>query len=220
MYSVWTWPECTLPTARDAVTAIAHNNRWLIVAGGREDGYQSLSRVDILNLPDGQWYSGARLPQPTHKMSAAVIGNTLVLLGGATSANELYGTWAVFSVQLDDLISQAVSHRGDHALASTWLHLPHTPVVSYTALAFNGALLAIGGNKSYDPTATTCGIHMFKPSTRTWVEAGQLQINRWRCACTVLPTGEIFIAGGAGGPTRPRAVGEQLQREVHIATLQ
>ena len=224
VYSVQTWSKCTLPTARDAVTAITHDNRWLIVAGGREDGYRSLSRVDILNLPDCQWYSGARLPQPTHKMSAAVISNTLVLLGGATSANELYGTGEVFSVQLDDLISQAVSdsRKSDHALASVWLHLPHTPVVSCTALAFNAALLAIGGNKSHmhDPTATTCGIHMFKPSTRTWAEAGQLQINRWRCACTVLPSDEILIAGGAGGPTRPRAVGEQLQREVHIAALQ
>ena len=221
MYSVRTLPECTLPIARDAVTAITHDNRWLIVAGGREDGYRSLSRVDILNLPDGQWYTGAQLPQPTHKMSAAVIGNTLVLLGGATSTNELYGTWAVFCAQLDDLISRVVTSRSDHTiLASMWLHLPHTPIASCTALVFNGALLAIGGNKSYDPTATTCGIHMFKPSTRTWVEAGQLQIYRWRCACAVLPSGEIFIAGGAGGPTRPRAVGEQLQREVHIATLQ
>lgn len=89
MYSVRTWPECTLPTARDAATVIAYDNKWLIVAGGREDAYRSLSRVDILNLHNGQWYSGAQLPQPTHKMSAAVIGNALVLLGGATSANEL-----------------------------------------------------------------------------------------------------------------------------------
>lgn len=218
MYSVRTWPECTLPTACDAATAIAHDNKWLIVAGGRDDAYRSLSRVNILNLQDGQWYSGAPLPQPTHKMSAAVIGNALVLLGGATSTNELYGTWIVFSVNLDDLIYEAVPHRSGHEFASPWQRLSDTPVVSCTALAFNGALLAIGGNKPGDSSASH--IYLFKPSTRTWVEAGQLQVDRLRCACTVLPSGEIFIAGGAGGATRPRAVGEQLQREVHIAALQ
>lgn len=63
-------------------------------------------------------------------------------------------------------------------------------------------------------------MYLFNPSTMMWVEAGQLQIDRLRCACAVLPSSEIFIAGGASRTARPRAFGEQLQREVHIAALQ
>jgi hypothetical protein len=200
----WTYRlETGLPTTgRDAATAITHDNKYLIVAGGRDDAYQSLSRVDILDMHSSQRlsYSGAPLPQPAHKMTAAVLGNTLVLLGGAGADNEFLNK--VFSVKLDDLIAGAVSPGGE-LLASPWQTLPDTPVVSATVLAFNGALLAVGA----------AHVHVFKPSTRKWVEAGQLQIDRWRCACAVLPSGEIFIAGGA-----TRTVG-QVQREVHIAAL-
>ena len=192
-----------LPTACDASTAVVHDKKWLIVAGGRDDAYLILSKVYILDLHCHQWYSGAPLPQPAHKMTAAVIGSTLVLLGGAGADNEFLNK--VFSVQLDNLISQAISHES--VLASPWQNLPDIPVVSSTALAFNGALLAVGGNKPEDLNATQ--IHLFKPSSGTWVEAGHLLVGRLRCACKVLPSGEIFIAGSSGVNSK----------RVHIAAL-
>ena len=200
------WKYCSesLPSiGRDSSTAVVYNSRWLIVAGGRDDEYQSLSRVDILNLQNSEWYPGASLPQPAHKMTAAVIGNTLVLLGGVGGDGNKFLS-KVFSVKLDDLVLVAP--------ASPWQTLPDTPVVSATVLAFNGALLAIGGNRHDQWQWSARRIHLFKPSTKTWIEAGQLQIDRWRCACTVLPSGEIFIAGGATSPAG------QAQREVHIGT--
>ena len=215
----WTYRLETLPTTgRDAATAITHDNKYLIVAGGRGDAYESLSRVDILDMHNSQClsYSGAPLPQPAHKMTAAVLGNTLVLLGGSGDDNEFLNK--IFSVKLDDLITEAVSPHGSELLASLWQNVPNTPVVSATVLAVNGALLAVGGSRpiasdSNSRWSAAC-VHMFKPSIRMWVEAGQLQVDRWRCACAVLPSGEIFIAGGA-----TTTVG-QVQREVHIATLQ
>ena len=177
----------------------------MIVAGGRDDAYKSLSQVDILDLHDCQWYSGALLPQPAHKMTATVIGNALVLLGGASGYDFLN---KVFGVKLNDLISQAVSQ--EDTLASPWQSLPDTPVVFSIALAFNGALLAIGGSKLGGLNATK--IHLFKPGSGTWVEAGHLHINRLRCVCKVLPSGEIFIAGGGNS--------SGALREVHIAGLQ
>lgn len=210
----WIYRLETLPaTGRDAATAVTHNNKYLIVAGGRDDGYQSLSRVDILDLHNSRLsYSGAPLPQPAHKMTAAVFGNTLVLLGGAGADNAFLSK--VFSIKLDDLISEAVSNGNGDLLASPWQSLPDTTTVSATVLAFNGALLAVGGNRPSDSQSSATHVHVFKPSTRMWVEAGRLLIDRWRCACAVLPTGEIFVAGGA-----TRTIG-QVQREVHIAALQ
>ena len=59
-------------------------------------------------------------------------------------------------------------------------------------------------------------IHLFNPNTQTWVEAGQLLIDRLNCACTVLPSGEMFIAGGSSSLSGRL----QIQKEVHTATLQ
>lgn len=199
-------PMCVLLTARDAATAVAYNNRWLVVVGGRDDHYQSLSEVDIIDLTNHQSYHGAPLPQPAHKMTAAVVGNTLVLLGGADSCSVVLNK--VFSVKLDDLISHAVSFKFASESISPWQTLPDTPVAFSTALAFNGNLLAIGGYKRNL-------IHLFDPSTRTWIEAGQLLINRHNCACAVLPSGDIFIAGGA----MTSGLSVQIQEEVYIATL-
>lgn len=122
----------------------------------------------------------------------------------------------VFCVQLDDLISQAVSHKSE--LASPWQILPDTPVESCTALAFDGALLAVGGSKDDDGQSAKC-MHMFKPSTRTWVEAGCLPTNRWRCACALLPTSEIFIAGGAVNRSGFGARANYYKSEVHIIVV-
>ena len=186
----------------------------MIVAGGRDDAYQSMSRVDILDLHNHQWYSGAPLPQPAHKMTAAVIGNTLVLMGGAGGSNEFFNK--VFSIKLDDLTSEAISHKTE--FASPWQTLPGTPVVSASVLAFNGAMLAMGGNRPDDSRSITCAtyIHLFKPSTKTWVLVGHLPINRWRCACAVLPSGEIFLAGGA----LQHDIHVGVENRVHIGALQ
>lgn len=205
---------CVLLTARDAATAISYDNRWLIVIGGRDDAYQSLSKVDIVDVSKNISHSGAPLPQPAHKITAAVIGNTLVLLGGAATCNCSVFLNKVFSVKLDDLISHAVSSsKFASESTSPWQTLPDTPagLAFPTALAFNGTLLAIGGNKQGDLVDEKY-IHLFDPKTKAWVEAGELLINRHGCACTVLPSGEIFITGGCSG--------RQTERTVHIATLQ
>ena len=100
----------------------------------------------------------------------------------------------VFRVCLDDLISQAVSASAPPT-PSPWQSLPDTPLIYSTALAFNGALLAVGGGRYSEGTA----IYHYKPSSRSWVEAGELPTKRSRCTCTVLPSGDLYVAGGGGG---------------------
>ena len=208
----WTPEISVLLTARDAATAIAYDDRWLIVVGGRDDAYQSLSKVDIVDVMDNyRLYPGAPLPQHAHKMTAAVVGSTLVLLGGFDDVNSLNNR--VFSVKLDDLISQAVLSESESA--SLWQSLPNTPVVSCAALAFNGTLLAIGGSQPGDPgwNSEYTDLHVFNFGTRAWAEAGKLLTSRLKCACTVLPSGEMFITGGSS------FVSGRFKKEVHIAAL-
>ena len=117
---------------------------------------------------------------------------TCYLLGGFTE-----GGAPVFSVCLDDLISQAVSQSASASAPPTpppWQSLPDTLLGCSTALAFNGALLAVGGGGFMGSTV----IYHYQPSSNSWVKAGELPTGRCACTCTVLPNGDLYVAGGFG----------------------
>ena len=117
-------------------------------------------------------------------------GNMWYLSRGFTSAFQ--SNKHVFSVCLDELISQAVSQSTGTTSPSTpssWQTLTDAPLTLSTILVLNGALLAVGGDNS-------SAIHHYEPSHKSWVKVGDLPTVRWYCACTVLPNGEIFVAGG------------------------
>jgi hypothetical protein len=103
---------------------------------------------------------------------------------------------------LDDLISQAVSQPASASALPTpspWQSLPDTPLIYSTALVFNGALLAVGGG-NYGNRA----IYHYQPSSRSWVKAGELPTGRSHCTCTVLPSGDLYVAGGDVDGTEQR----------------
>ena len=192
----WTHPLPPMTTACSAPSVATYNNRWLVVMGGVGDETY-LSRVEILDTTgSGQWYQAASLPQPSDSVSIATIGNMCYLLGGysrGVSSN------VVSHVQLDELISQAVSQPADARAPPTqtpWMMLPYKPLQCSAALAINGALLAIGGFEG----STT--IYHYQPSSRSWVKAGELPAARSHCCCTILPSGEVLVAGGSYGATR------------------
>ena len=104
---VGTHPLPPMTTACRLPSVATHNNRWLVVMGGVGDG-TSLSRVEILDTTgSGQWYQVAPLPQPCSWVSTATIGNMCYILGGFSTVGD--PSKKVFSVPLDELISQAVS---------------------------------------------------------------------------------------------------------------
>ena len=194
----WTHPLPPMTTACNSPSVATHNNRWLVVMGGYGDGI-SLSRVEILDTDSTQWYHAASLPQPLSDSLPAIIGNMCYLLGGSTKGGT--GSKKVFSVCLDDLISQAVSQPASASAPPTpspWQSLPDTPLDRSTALAFNGALLAVGGS-----LMGSKAIYHYQSSSRSWVKARELPTkNRSECTCTVLPCGDLYVAGGAGAAQR------------------
>ena len=193
----WTHPLPPMTTACNSPSVATHNNRWLVVMGGY-GGKNHFSRVEILDTTEpGQWHHAASLPQPCYDVSLATIGNTCYLLGGFTRGG--VPSKKVFSVCMDDLISQAVSQPASASAPPTpspWQSLPDTPLTNSTALAFNGALLAVGGGRG------TTVIYLYQPSSRSWIKAGELPIWRSECTCTVLPSGDLYVAGGTSTGVR------------------
>ena len=181
-----------MPTPRCCMS-IAYNDWWIVVAGGRNDNDETISKVEIFNVSEEKWIEGASLPQGAEKMTAAIVRNKVVLLGGASGTHGGFHL-EVFCLSLDNLAPQTASYTSE-----LWQRLTSTPFRCFTALAYNGALLAIGGE---DSTMKHSVIYIYQPRKKCWVKAGDMPTNRVRCACTVLPNGEIFIAGGATSSSR------------------
>ena len=183
----WTHPFPVLPTPRHSVSVISYH-KWLIVAGSDVNSSYT-TRVEILDTSSRQWYEAAPLPNACGEMSSAINGNMWYLSRGFSS---LGANKHVFSVCLDELISQAVSQSAgvtSPSLPSPWQTLPDTPLEDSTVLVLNEALLAVGGQGS-------SAIHLYRPSNSSWVKVGDLPTERSRYACIVLPSVEILVAGG------------------------
>ena len=231
----WTNPFPPMPTARHLPSVVTHDNRWLVVVGGKLELEDSLvgtvtANVEILDTTLGQWYHGAPAPQPCQTASTATVGNMCYAIGGFTKGDS--SSSKVFSMCLDDLISQAVPQPASVIVPPTQStspletipHTPHTPstlpwetlydtpLPLSTALALNGALLAIGGLEN--GTRASKAIYLYQPSSKKWVKAGELPTVRATCACIVLTSQEILVAGGFG--SIPGGVTDRVE----VATLQ
>lgn len=182
----WTYPFPEMPTPRYSTSVVCYQ-RWLIVAGGAAG--RSVSKVEILDTQSMQWYEGSLLPKKCSQMSSTINGNMWYLSSGVSLG--LQANQQVFSVCLDELISQAVSAQpvGVTSTSSLWHILTDIPLKHSIILILNGGLLAIGGNSS-------SAIYHYQPNSRIWVEVNHLPTKRSRCTCVILPTGEIFVAGG------------------------
>ena len=191
----WTHPLPELTTACYSPSVTSHSNRWLVVMGGYADGENLLSRVEILDLTEPkQLYHAASLPQPCAQVLPATIGNWCYLLGGDTTRGVL--SKKVLCVCLDDLIQQASALPSVAPTSSPWQSLPDTPVALSTSLAFNGALLAVGGDIS-----GSTAIYHYQPTRKSWVKAGELPSKRLYCSCIALPNGDLYVAGGTFSAT-------------------
>ena len=181
----WTHPFPPMNVARSGPAVVTYNRRWIVVAGGF-DGGGSLESVEILDIVAGKWFHGAPMP-PSHKhykLSTAVIGNMWYLVNGFSD------TEGVLFASLDDLITTA-SLSVTPTQPQVWNLLPTTlSLEGTTATTLHGALIALGGRH-----IQKC-LYAYQPSRKSWIKAEEMPIDRRQCACTILPSGELFIVGG------------------------
>ena len=173
----WTHPLPPMTTACYSPSVVVYRNKWLVIMGGFDDRTSnSLSRVEILDSTEsGRWYQAAPLPQMIHEASAVTIGNICYLLGGYSGGR--VPSSRVYSVCLDDLISQAVPQPVSTSAPSTpspWTTMPDTPLEGSTALCLNGALMTVGGSEW---RTTYIDIYHYQPSIYKELDQG------WGAAC-------------------------------------
>ena len=183
----WTHSYPPMNIARHSSTAVYFNNH-IIVAGG-EDDKRLTSTVEVLDVASRRWYIAQSLPNPQSSLKSTLIGNTLYLMGEYDHTGR--ATKTVYHVDLNELIAKALSNLDTPTL---WQTLPEVPLVRSAPLSIGRSLLAVGGHDDrFNPSSS---IHLYQPDTRRWVKVGDLPTSRYRCTCSVLPSGEVIVAGG------------------------
>ena len=184
----WTNPYPPMNTARYSLTAVSCD-KYIIVAGGWVDRVVCTSSVEMLDVPLLRWYTAESLPNPRSSVKSTLIGNTLYLMGGHHTGP----TKVVHKVDLNELITKA----SKQATPTLWQVISDTPFKHSAPLNVGGSLLAVGGGD--DRHNSSSSIHLYQPDTRRWVKVGDLPTARYNCTCSVLPSGEIIVAGGYNG---------------------
>ena len=187
----WTNPYPPMNTARSSSTAVCYSN-YIIVAGGWDNQGKHNTVVEVLDTTLRQWYIAESLPNTQSELKSTLIGNTLYLMGGCDDLSHL--NKMVRKVDLNELITKAVSKQ---ATPTIWQVISDTPLNRSAPLNVGGSLLAVGGlNDHYNPSSS---IYLYQPDTRRWVKVGDLPTARYNCTCSVLPSGEVIVAGGHDG---------------------
>ena len=191
-YRKWTHPLPPMTTACYSPSLTSHNNRWLVVMAGYGDR-TCHSRVEILDTTEsGQWYHAAPLPKPRYRVSITAIGNMCYLVGGFSRMG--FPATNGFCVNLDDLIAQPLVGASAPPTPSPWMTLTMPREACSTIFSLNGSLLSVGG---YGILNSVTAIYLYQPiaDSKKWIKVGNLPVKRAECACTVLPSGEVFVTG-------------------------
>ena len=186
----WTHPYPPMNIARYSSTAVCFNN-YIIVAGGR-DAQGRTSSVEVLDVASRRWYIAESLPNPQDELKSTLIGHTLYLMGGYDRAEN--PTKVVYKVNLNELITKTVSKQ---ATPTLWRVIEDNLLKYSVPLNVGGSLLAVFGQD--DRGFPSSSIHLYQPDTRRWVKVGDLPTARYCCACSVLSSGEVIVAGGWTG---------------------
>jgi len=183
----WTHPYPPMPTPRSS-PAVATYNQWLVVAGGRDYNELAavvgipnyLAAVEVLDTDNHQWLSASSLPVKCGHVTTAILQDQLYLVGGTLNKTLV--------ANLPDII-----HSSTSATTKPWRTLPAPPLERSAAITVHGALLAVAG--CHDNKRSTA-IHVYQPATNSWSKVGDLPSPRSSCACIVLHSGELLVAGG------------------------
>ena len=182
----WPHPYPPMNIARYSSTAVSFNNH-IIVAGGFDDKVR-ISSVEVLDVASRRWYIAQSLPNPRSILKSTLIGNTLCLMGGFDHTG---ATKTVHHVDLNELIAKALPNLDTPTL---WQTLQEVPLMQSAPLSIGRSLLAVGRvDDRFNPSSS---IHLYQPDTRRWVKVGDLPTTRYSCTCSVLPSGEVIVAGG------------------------
>ena len=194
------WEEFLQPMqVPRAAPSVVSTLNVLVACGGAQDIKHCepvvCRSVEIFSDRTLKWQLADPLPMPCHFMSVAVISNTCYLLGGR-GGTENDDITSVFYASIPSLIQNAAQQVSPHSSpTTTWGILPDTPLKRSTAASLSGCLLAVGG---YDDRQKSQAIHVYLPSSNSWIRLlnSDLPAPRWGCTVAQLDYNKLLVTSG------------------------
>ena len=174
-------------TARSEATAAGHQGM-LIITGGVDDKYETLSSTELFDSNNGQWYKCSDLPQPYRWLQSVIVDNILYLSGG------LKGGYfpVVFNAPLDTLSTHQLK----------WNTHQDTPWCRSAPVSVNGThLLIVGGYKVTGGKVTD--IHKLNKVSHSWEAIGYIPSARYRAAAVSTADNRVIVIGGKNDKHEP-----------------
>lgn len=185
----------SMPVARSNHTSTLLLNGTVLIAGGQWlnaalNAYQVLASATIYNPTAGSFSISGNMTTPRISHTATLLPNGKVLIAGGTGTNILA------SAELYDPATGVFNAAGTMT----------TPRTGHTAtLLPNGKVLVTGGQigvTTIGPVATvpvnTASAELYDPATGLWTATGSMAVARAAHTATLLPNGNVLIAGGGG----------------------
>ncbi len=170
--------------ARQNQTATLLPNGKVLVTGGDDWVVNILGTAELYDPAAAIFSATASLSVTRTGHTATLLPNGKVLVAGGLST----ASWIpLTSAELYDPVAGTWSPTGSMATARGF----HT-----ATLLPNGKVLVVGGRSGATGNAVTGTAELYDPSLGTWSAAGVLTYPRTQHTATLLPQGNVLIAGG------------------------
>jgi N-acetylneuraminic acid mutarotase len=157
----------------------------VLVAGGTNNTSGVLNSAELFNPATGKWTSTGSMNTARSGHTATLLQNGQVLVAGGDSFgtaeryNPATGTWTATS-------SMNTARSGNTA-----------------TLLGNGKVLAAGGFVGVYPVDhSLSSAELYDPATGVWTTTGSMNTSRGFHTATLLPNGQVVVAGGFSGSGR------------------
>jgi uncharacterized repeat protein (TIGR01451 family) len=150
----------------------------VLVLGGRDNGGNALSRVEMYDPAAASWSYTGSLNVIRNAPTATVLQDGKVLVAGGEGESHLN------SAEIYDPGTQIWTMTG--AMADVR--------VSHSATRLqNGNVLVAGG---YQNGSGIARAEILDPATGTWTATGSMTVPRYQHSATLLPNGKVLVVGG------------------------
>ena len=167
-----------MAVSRNGQTATLLRDGRVLVAGGSDGRGRVLGSVELYDPGSGRWSRLGTLRLARHKHGAAPLRDGLVLIVGGSSARDFSGRFAATEI-FDPAWRRS---RPAATLTAPRFKLPDAVL----ALPSGRALVAGGSER----------VELSDPGARSWATIGQLGQSLAFATATLLPRGDVFVAGG------------------------
>lgn len=173
----------SMATVRREHTATLLQNGKVLVAGGFNNAIGEVATAELYDPTTGTWTNTGNLSIARHGHTATLLPNGKVLVAGGY--NEVQ---TLAQAELYDPATGTWTNTG---------HLNDTRGHHTATLLPNGKLLVAGGYiYTNGQSQYLSSAELYDPASGTWTLTGSLTITRSSHTATLLPNGNVLVAGG------------------------